>query len=168
MSTYVPYDPTLFAVERASAMSGLLGAFNLNESRLGQAETEWVPLSVASFTMSGGYVQDENKVLILDATSATLSLSFWTDPGYPLLPADRVRATYDGHVLFEGIVDTVKLTTEVDGDAAAHGAVRRYDFTANATDAWWVAMNRPVVWESLDKEMSIVRVRRFVTVTGWE
>jgi hypothetical protein len=168
MSTALPYDPALFVLERAEQVSARLGELILGESALGTTVSAWVPIESATFTLSNGYTADDNGTLIVEAETASVSLSFWGDPGdVPLYPSDQVRATYGGAVLFLGTVDTTDVTYAVDGAARRRGATHRVTFSASVAGTYAVALGRTVCWEDLPEEPAIDRVRRWVTVNGW-
>jgi hypothetical protein len=167
MSTRVPYDPALFLLERAEVVSARLGELILGESRLGAAASAWVPVPMATFTLSEGYTVDDNGTLISDSQTATVALSFWDDPGAVLYPADRVRASYDGKVLFLGTVDTTSLAYETTPEAQQHGATRRVTFTATLVGTYAAALGKTVCWTALPAEPPITRIRRWITVNGW-
>lgn len=168
MSTPLAYDPTLFSLQRSAGLPSLIGQFVIGQSALGVETTTWITVPGASVGITGGYSPDSNGTLLVDATTASVSISSWTDPGDLLLTGDRIRCSYDGAVLFEGIVDSFTITREADPEAATHGAAMRYTYTATATDSDWIAMQRVVYWlDALPEEPAIDRVRRFVGVTGW-
>lgn len=167
MSTHVKYDPDLFSLQRVGALTARLGQLILGESRLGQADSAWTPVEMATVTISGGYQPDENGTLIVGPTNANVSISSWTNPCNPLLPGDRIRAVYDTVIVFEGVVDTTQTVRETHPDAAHYGAQCRWDFTATALGDPWIAMQRIVSWVSLPQEPAIDRLRRWITVEGW-
>lgn len=161
----VPYDFELFSVERAELVSAKLGELILGVSRLGTDTSAWVPVPLASFTMTEGYTVDGNGTLIYDSQTATVALSFVDEPGDVLQPGDRVRASYDGAELFLGTVDTASTTY-----VATPGGpgVRRVIFTATLVGTYATALAKTVCWTALPVESPIDRIRRWVTVTGWE
>jgi len=168
VSSKVTYDPALFVLERASAVSAALGSLVLGASTLGTTGDTWVTVPMASFSFTEEYRPDENGTLIYEQQSAQVSLSYWHEPTVtPLVPADRVRATYDSKVLFLGTVDTTRYTYETDPAALAHGATHRVDFSAQLVGTYAAALAKTVCWTYLPAEPAIDRIRRFVTVNGW-
>jgi len=168
MSTKVAYDPALFVLERASAVSAALGSLVLGASTLGTTGDTWVTVPMASFSFTEEYRPDENNTLIYEQQSAQVSLSYWHQPAVtPLYPADRVRATYDGKQLFLGTVDTTRFSYATDPAALAHGATHRCDFVAQLVGTYAAALAKTVCWTALPGELAIDRVRRFVAVDGW-
>jgi hypothetical protein len=170
VSTLQRYDPALFLLERAESVGSALGAFILGVSTLGGgAGTGWVPIPSATFTLSAGYDVDDNGTLLVSADTGTVSLSFWDTPGAtPLYPSDRVRASYAGETLFLGTVDTTHIAYAVDGEAARHGATRRVDFTATIAGTYAAALQLTICWTELPEEPAIDRIRRWITVDGWD
>lgn len=169
MSTAIAYDPALFSVERASAISSGLGSFILGVSKLGGAATSgWVNVPAATATLGWNYSPDENGTLIVDPDTCEVSISFWDEPGDILFPGDRVRVVYDGKGLFTGTVERTALTYVVDPAAVKHGATRRVDFSATCAGRYAVMMGKEVCWDALPQELWIDRISRFVTVYGWE
>lgn len=169
MSDAVTYDPALFSLERAEATSSRLGEFILGESKLGSGTIgAWVPICFASFACTASYSPDDNGTLLVEAETATVSLSQWDNLPDPLYPSDRVRATYDGHILFRGIVDTTKTEYVADIGAAAYGATRRVQFSATLLGRYATMLGKTVCWKGLPAEPAITRIRRWVTVNGWD
>lgn len=168
MSTAVAYDPALFVLERAQVVSAELGEFILGESELGATEVStWVTVPAATFTMSCGYNVNADDTLIIEADTASVSLSFWDEPGDVLYPSDRIRATYNGEVLFRGTVDSTSMTYDADPSALEHGKHRRVDFTASIAGTYATMMGKTVCWTALPTEPPLRRIRRWVTVSGW-
>lgn len=170
MSTAIKYNPELFTVERAGTVSAALGEFIIGVSRLGStAATAWLPVPLATFTYTSGYTPDENKTLIIDSETAQVSLSYWDDlPEPPLYSLDQVRVRYAGETLFQGTVDSTRVAYSADPAAAEHGATRRIDFSASLVGDYAIALGKTVSWTNLPAEPAIDRVRRWVTVDGWD
>lgn len=168
MSAYIEYNPALFLLERAETVSSTLGEFILGESKLGNADTgAWVPVQHATFGYSVDYSADDNNTLIFESETASVSMSYWDTVADPLYPADRIRATYAGEVIFLGTVANTNIVYSVDPDAADHGATRRVDLTASAVGTYAAALERIVCWKNLPKEPAITRIRRWVDVANW-
>lgn len=167
MSAHLPYDPAAFRVERAGSVSGRLGAFVLGASALGAASSAWLTVPAATFSYSSSYSPDENGTLILDSETASIALAFWDTAGSVLVAGERVRATYNGKLLFVGRVDSTSVAYSTDAGSLRYGAYRRIDFTATLVGQYAAAMERTVSWESLPKEYAIQRIRRWVTVDNW-
>lgn len=169
MSTAVAYDFELFAFERAEVTSARLGELIVGESTLGTTSSAWVPVPVASFAVTSGYTVDANGTLIVEAESANVSMEFWGTPAdVPLYPSDRVRATYGGVVLILGTVDSTTVAHTVDGEAARYGATHRVSFSASIAGSHAAALGQTVCWEALPEEPAITRIRRWITVDGWD
>jgi len=79
-----------------------------------------------------------------------------------------VRASYAGKQLFLGTVDTTALGYEADPAAVAYGAVRRVVFSATLVGTYAAALGGTVCWDELPDEPPITRIRRWVTVQGWD
>lgn len=149
MSTYQKYDPTLFVVER-------------------WATDEWVTVPLATFSYDHGYLPDENGTLIFDSESATVSLSFWDEPGDVLYSLDQVRVTYDDKVLYRGTVDSTTLRYTADPAAKDYGATRRVDFTASVVGSYAAALGKVVDWGREPDESAKEFLERYgVTVVGY-
>lgn len=168
----VKYDPELFVFERAQAVSSRIGEFLIGISRIGAAtETDWVPLGFASFSTTDNYgVQDG--ILIVDAETASVSMSYRTDADewaekYPLYSGDRVRATYDGKVVFLGTVDKISVRYSAEPGAQPYGKARTINFTADMLGTYAAMMGRIICPGILPAESAYNRIRRWVTVTGW-
>jgi hypothetical protein len=161
MSTAVVYDPTLFALERAEVVSARLGELILGESHLGSDTSAWVDIPAATFSLTEGYTVDEFGTLIYDSETASVSLSFWDEPGDLLQPGDRVRASYDSHAIFLGTVDTTDLAFDT-----VNGRLR-FTFTAGLVGSYAALMSAVVCWTTLPAETPITRIRRWLRVVGW-
>lgn len=163
------YQPELFVLERAQVASAALGEFIIGVSKLGEpSASAWVAVEAASFSMAAGYSVDDNGTLIVEAETATVSLSYWDEmDSTPLYPSDRVRARYGDKVVFLGTVDSTDVTFAVDPAARAHGATRRVTFSATVAGTYAAALGKKVCWEGLPDEPAIDRIRRWVTVEGW-
>lgn len=170
MSERVDYDPALLVVERAQQVSSALGQFILGTSRLGgPTETVWVPVPFAAFSYAHTYDPDDNGTLIFQGETGAVAMSFWHTPEQPpLYPGDRVRAAYDGTVLFLGTVDKTTIDYTVDPQAHRHGATHRVDFSATLVGTYATALAKVVCWRAIPKEPWIDTMRRFVTVDGWD
>lgn len=169
MSSVVAYDPTLFVLERNSSVSARADEFLLGISKLDTAGADvWVAVPSATFSYTQSYSPNPTRTLLIDAETASVSLSFWEQPAVqPLFVADRVRATYNGSVLFLGTVDTTRYAFTADPEAATHGADMRVDFSATLVGTYAAALSHTVCWTALPGELAIDRIRRWVTVTGW-
>jgi hypothetical protein len=167
MSAHVEYDPALFALHRAVTVSARLGEFTIGRSLLGATVTTWATYESATVSISAGYSPDENGTLIVDPETATISLSYWDQPGPLLYPGDRIECVYDGEQIFTGTISSAQLTYSTDPGSLKHGAWRRVDFTATAAGVYAVVMGRTVSWKSLPAESAITRIRRWVTVNGF-
>lgn len=168
MSVRIDYNPDQFHIERATTLSASLGTMRLGETTLGASSSGWAAVEFSSFSMNSGYSVNDDRVLIVEAESATLSISRWGPPWEPpVFPADLVRARYGNTVLFVGRVDQASHTTSVDPDAQAFGHNRRTDFTVTLVGQYAAALGRKVCWTYLPEEPSIDRIRRWVTVNGW-
>lgn len=172
MGEAVKYDPELFLFERAQAVSSRIGEFLIGLSRIGAAtETDWVPLEMASFSTTYNYgVQDG--ILIVDAETASVSMSYRTEADewaekYPLYSGDRVRASYDGKVVFLGTVDKIDVRYSADPSAKPYGKVRTITFAADMLGTHAAMMGRMICPGRLPAESAYNRIRRWVTVTGW-
>ncbi len=169
MSTRDEYDPTLFVLERAATVTAALGEFVLGVSKLGATTTGWVQVPMATFSFAEAYEPDDSGTLVYQSQTATVNLSFWQKPTVaPLYPADRVRATYDGKVLFLGTVDRTTTTYAVDPQAHRFGATHRIDFGATLVGSYGAMLGKTVCWTFMPPEPAITRIRRFVTVNGWD
>jgi hypothetical protein len=172
MSVAVKYDPDLFSFERAETLSSKLGSFLIGLSRLGAGtSTGWVPIQMASFTMTSSY-SVEDKILIVDADTASVSMSYWAPSGtwddeYPLYSGDRVRALYDGVQIFLGTVDSIAIGYEATPSAQRHGRQRLITFSATMLGTYASMMGRIICPGVLPAETAIVRIRRWLTVNNW-
>lgn len=169
MSVRVDYDPALFAVQRNATVSARADEFLVGVSKLDTAGTDtWIDVPMASFSYRQSYTPNETRTLIVDAESASVSLSYWHQPTIaPLFAADRVRAVYNGETIFLGTVDSTRYTFTVDPAAAAHGATYRVDFSASLVGTYAAMLAKTVCWAGLPAEPAIDRIRRWITVTGW-
>lgn len=170
MSLSVKYDFEKFSFERAQSLSSKVGEFLIGLSKLGAATaTAWVPIEVASFTMTASYGVDDG-ILIVDADTAAITMSYWTNTDaleYPLYAGDRVRASYDDEEIFLGTVDKVNVRYVAEPSASRHGAARLVSFQAEMLGTYAAMMGRQICPGILPAETAIQRVRRWVTVTGW-
>lgn len=172
MSVAVTYDPALFVFERAQSVSSRLGEFIIGISRLGGGATnDWVPLEVASFSTTDNYGVTDG-VLIVDAETASVSMSYRTDATtwaekYPLYSGDRVRASYDGKVIFLGTVDKIGVRYSADPGVQRYGKTRTIQFTADMLGSYAAMMSRIICPGALPAETAYNRIRRWITVTGW-
>jgi hypothetical protein len=178
VSVYEKYDPTKFALLRTTAVSSTLDEFLLGESVLGQANTTRTAIEAATVSITNAYAPDPTGlpdakpvvkpgILLPEAETATISLSFWDDPGELLYPGDRIEVMYDGAAVFRGVVDSTQLSYATDPEAIKHGATRRVDFSATAAGLYAVMMTRTITWKLLPAETAIKRIRRWITVNGW-
>lgn len=167
MSAYVAYDPSRLVLRRLLTQSAGLDGFIVGVSTLGATETTWEVIEAATVSITAGYTPDDNGTLIVDAETATISLSYWDTPGPLLYPGDRIEVRYVGENVFAGTVDTAVLTYSTDPEAVRHGAYRRVDFTATAAGVYAVIMGRTVTWKALPAEKAITRIRRWITVNGF-
>lgn len=149
MSAHIAYDPTRLLVRRLLPNG------------------TWTVIDAATISITSGYTPDDNGTLIIDAETATISLSFWDTPGPLLYPGDRIEARYAGENIFAGWIDTAQLAYSVDPEAVRHGAYRRVDFTATAAGMYATILGRTVTWVNLPKEKAIVRIRRWLTVDNF-
>ena len=175
------YDPALFVLRRAVVLSAKVGAFVVGKSKLGTAATVWQTIPAATVTINQSYVPDTTtyptpppkgppvcfRTLLIEQETATISLSYWDNPGPLLYAGDRIDVRYAGELLFYGTVDSASLTYVTDPNAVRYGATRRVDFTATAAGTYAVMMGRVVKWKNLPPETAIKRIRRWVTVNGW-
>jgi hypothetical protein len=168
MYSAVKYDPTLFLVERASVIAGRTGKARAGTSKLGAASSTWIVVPEASITLNASYTEDpDNKTLIYESETATLTLSFWDELGDVARPSDHVRVSYASKLLLDATVDSVSVEETVDAEAARHGASVRIDYTATLTGYYASTMSRRVTWKVLPRETAIQRIRRWVTVDNW-
>lgn len=168
MSAFVEYDPALLQVRRITATSAQLGQFVIGKSRLGALETTSVLVPLATVSITSGYSPDDNGTLLVDAETAVVSLSFWDQPGVLLYPADRLYVSYNNERIFAGTVDSTTLTYSTDPAALPRGKYRRIDFSATVAGVYAVQMGRTVTWKALPQEKAINRIRRWVTVNGYD
>lgn len=185
MSSHVQYDPKLFVLRRAQTTASTLDEF-LTGAPIYQSSSVWTVIESATVSLSASYtpnsgqgaistgplaadaVSAKTPTLLIEAETATVSLSFWDEPGTILYPGDRIEARYSGERLFYGIVTTTSVDYATDSDARRHGAHRRVDFTATAAGVYAVMMGRIITWTNLPAEKAITRIRRWVTVNGWD
>jgi hypothetical protein len=168
VSAFVAYDPALLSVRRITEQSAQLRVFMVGRSRLGAIQTTSVPIPLATVSITSGYSPNENGTLLVDPETATVSLSFWDQPGVLLYPGDRLDVRYANKLIFSGTVDSTTLTYSTDPEALPRGKYRRIDFTATAAGVYAVVMGRTVTWKALPKEKAIDRIRRWVTVRGYD
>lgn len=170
MSLPVKYDFEKFTFERAESLSSKVGEFLIGLSKLGAATaTAWVPIEVSSFSMTASYGVEDG-ILIVDADTATVSMSYWTSADtleYPLYAGDRVRASYDTEEIFLGTVDRVSVRYVAEPSARRRGAARLVSFQAEMLGTYAVMMGRIICHGALPAETAIQRIRRWATVTGW-
>ena len=168
MSSKVPYDPSLLSVRRMTSVSSSLDEFLIGVSLLGAGPSTYDDFEAATVSITNGYSPNDGGTLIVDAETASVSLSFWDTPGTILYPKDRIIIRYNGETMFYGDVDSTSLTYTVDPAAARYGATKRVDFTATATSYYAVMMSRVITWKKLPStETHIQRIRRWVTVHGF-
>lgn len=165
------YDPALFVVELAESVDSYLGTMVLGHSRLGTETSAWVPIPLATFTYSFDYPPNENGTLIVGAEAAGVSLSFHGEPeAIPLYPSDRVRVRYDGETIFTGTVDgtTITRTAISPHSPASKGSDHVTQFDATLVGTYAVMLTKEICHGDLPAETAITRIRRWVTVEGWE
>lgn len=169
---YVPqrithYNPEWFVVERAESVASRVGQMVLGHTRLGKESSQWVEVELATFSYSFDYTPDDNGTLIIGSESATVTLSFKGEPAeMPLYPSDRVRVRYGSDTLFLGTVDgTTVNRTPVYQQV---GYEIRVEFSASIVGTYALALTKEICYGKLPKEKAIDRIRRWVTVRGWQ
>jgi hypothetical protein len=159
------YDPDLFKVERLQAASGRLGSFILGESRLGvDSAPAWVEIPAATFTYSMDYDPDENGTLIIGSETASFSVSVVGSSTFelPAEPSDKIRAVYQGEVIFSGIVDSTKVRRTALSPLPYRWQV---DFSATLVGTYALAMTKIVCYGDLPEESAWNRLSRWVRIS---
>jgi hypothetical protein len=179
---YHDYNPDLLVLRRATSVTSRLGAFTLGKSKFATPATVWVNIPAATVTINQSYAPDTTTyptpppkgpqrcfhTLLIEQETASIALSYWDNPGPLLYAGDIIEVRYAGELLFKGTVDSTALTYVIDPEASRHGATRRVDFSATAAGTYAVMMGRIVKWKNLPQETAIRRIRRWVTVKGWD
>lgn len=156
------YNPDLFHVALLQP-SSQVGSFILGSSKLGPANWGgWTELAAASFSYSANYDRDDKGTLIVGSETASVSISRNAKTfAAPLYPSDHVRAIYNSRVLFDGIVDSTRVTkTSLSGWPKKF----RWDFTATLVGAYALAMTKTVCYGDLPQETALARIQRWVTI----
>jgi hypothetical protein len=161
---YHDYDPTRLVLRRAVVVTSKLNGFIIGKSKLGTPATVWANIPAATVSINQSYTPDENGTLIIEQETASISLSYWDNPGPLLYAGDRIELWYAGELLFYGTIDSTALLYAIDSSADQYGATRRVDFSATAAGTYAVMMGRTIKWKNLPKETAIKRMRRWVTV----
>jgi len=164
---YHDYDPTLLVLRRAVVLTSMLSSFIVGKSKFGTPATIWANIPAATVTINQSYSPDANGTLIIEQQTASISLSYWDNPGPLLYAGDHIELLYAGELLFYGTVDSTAITYTIDPEADKHGATRRVDCSATAAGTYAVMMGRTVKWKNLPHETAINRIRRWVTVNRW-
>jgi hypothetical protein len=158
--SYQKYNPELFSLQRL-------------------ANNAWRTIPAATFTWSSDYtLADHTKglppspinTLVIGSETATITLSRWDTQGDRVFAGDKVRARYNGRLIFLGTVHSVQITTTADPAARRYGASRRVDIAAECGGLYADLLSRTVTWESLPQQLWIDRIRMPVfglTIVGW-
>lgn len=150
MSSAVKYDPDLLVLTRTRG-------------------EDTTAVSVAQFTWTAGYSEDDLGTLVLESETASATISYWDDLPDPLLldVDDELSAAYDGHVLFHGYCDSLVHDYTTTEDALPRGRSRRIDTTASFVGDYASTIERVVIGSAVSQG-AYQRARQYAAVDNVE
>jgi hypothetical protein len=172
MSEFIPYDPDLLTIERAEVIPATVGSFIVGYSKLGGGDSSgYAPIPFTSFSYTANYNPNDDRVLIVDIISGTITYEYWGDTvnsEETLRISDKVRVKYGTYWTWDAVVETVTSNTYFDQVARTHGDYQRTVMSISLLDANFAAMRKEVCWTYLPAGTALQRIRAFgVKVNGF-
>lgn len=155
------YSRGKFKLERLYASAKLGFTAVLGEMRLGMSTDLRQAVDVSSFSVADGYGIESNGALTLDPATATAAMAVRGDVALNLGNNAAVEASYDGVIVFAGLVTGLKLIQVADPSVPS-GYVQRVTYTLASIELR--LMQAIVTWTALPAEPAITRLGRWFDV----